>query len=160
MPTIISDSTFQALIVTELQADSTELVVPPTLNQVKSFWALYENKRAVDPDRIQVGSHLQYLYTKRHGVQFMQEQAWQDVNTTTAGVQQDTGNKFQALSALYESLTSEIAAAEKRATANRTAQVGQITTTAPNQPLTYPTLDPNDSFYRGDPIKPQPRGIW
>lgn len=155
---VISDATWQALIVQELQADPTELVVPPSLSLVTQFWPIYQQARMWDPDKFLVGNRLTYLYTKRHAIDYMLDNAWQDTSSAEEGIQEGDNDRFKQLKALRDQLTADIVSTEKRATGSRPPAVAQMTATAPGYPFDVipPVLsvpDPSSSVYRGDPLR-------
>jgi hypothetical protein len=155
---VISDATWQGLIVQELQADATELVVPPSLSLIVELWSTYQQARMWDPDKFLVGNRLTYLYTKRAAIDYMLENAWQDTTSTEEGIQEGDNDRFKQLKVLRDQFTADIVSTEKRAVGSRPPAVAQMTTTAPGFPFDVyqpaPALpDPSSSLYRGDPIR-------
>lgn len=108
-------------------------------------------------DKLSMGPRLQYLYAKRHIVQLILQNVWQNVTWAEAGVQESDGQQSDHMQKLYDSLTAEILLLESRIAANRGGAIGVITATAPIMPRNafppFSTLpDPNGRMYRGDPF--------
>lgn len=138
----VSDADLAQLILVEVngQGDS------DLANNVATLWALYAEKALVAP-------RLQYLYAKRHALDFRigRLSAQVDLLLGTDKIVQE--QEVQHLRQMRADVEAEIKVVETRARANRTPTVGKITAREPQPP--WPDApDPSDSLYRGDARKP------
>jgi hypothetical protein len=155
------DSThYQARIVAELPSRDPATGAPAlTLNATDTnymigIWPDYQDRNLMDPHAAIRGPFLQYLHVKRATVEYLQGQTWQDVTTEADGEQRSQSDYGKLLSGIYKVVCDQIDSIMKELAGSSAGfAVGQLLTTT-LRPAIPGFVDPNDSAFLGDPLKP------
>jgi hypothetical protein len=116
-----------------------------TLRQIApTLWVLYSDK---------VPTHLRYLYTKRHAVEFLM--GYYRDKVTFAGMNSSfqIAEKMTNLKTMWDLVNFEIQKRENESSANRTPLSGQLTNVVPIEKPDNYSYDANDRALRGDAYK-------
>lgn len=102
--------------------------------------------------RAQASPELRDLYTKRSAIDWLLGQIWKNYDYNDADVNERKQQQYTNLMQLRELVEGERARVESRIAANRGPAIGQITTQAPLESPAGIGGDPNNRYYRGDPM--------
>ena len=140
----------------EAQVELTLLRASFTPEDAQTLDPILEPVYAFYADRGNRVPRLRYWYCLRYCCDQLLRFKYADaVDVVEGDEQQRRQQVITSLRGLIASADAEIQTLEKQARANRPPAIGRICRTAPETHRTPPTLwpDPNDSRYRGDPLK-------
>jgi hypothetical protein len=133
-------------------ADANERLLRDGLSrQVSQIWLLYADKAKVD-------YRLQYLYTKRHALDWLMGGVRHLTNGSIGPLSPQLGEKLENLKTLRDAVAADIELAESIAGASRPSAVAALIATAPIEP--EGVVNGNDRAYRGDAQRRIARGYW
>jgi hypothetical protein len=138
----VTDAELQQLILKEIRCDRD----PETQNAIGLFWELYAEKALVAP-------RLQYLYAKRHALDFRIGRLSDQVDMLLGTDRIEQQQEIDHLQAVRLTVQQEIGKIEGRARSIRVPAVGLIKARN-SEPVPSDEPDPSNSVYRGDPRKP------
>jgi hypothetical protein len=139
----LSAADYQAQVTSQLSLSDTLAAEVPTV------WDLYADKALI----VGGGPRLQYLYAKRHFLDVLLGAAATDTDYEEGVTRYSLSQVSKQLAQMRAMVEAEIRLIESRACGNQAPQVAQLTTMTPNPAPPAGVPDPNDSRYKGDPLK-------
>jgi hypothetical protein len=149
---MVTAAEVQAIIVDEVgDTDDAFLMSVPegeTRTRIALYWDSYASKARVFP-------RLQEAYTRRRAALAVRGHIRRNVGFQTPTLTVNLKEEAAHLNDIIAQAEAEIERLRKQARGQRSAQIGQLVTTAPELPPTWwQGRDANDPLYRGDPYVP------